>query len=125
MSHLMPFQIKNFENYCKALERVGVDPGFIMYTNHHVSNHQPAARLVTSSQLPAAQAYIAAPSDETFKRVVEIGVLLDTEWDRQTERWMIISFEGWEVLHTAFSRLYAKSGYSLTELTGVSEADFS
>jgi len=123
MSHLVPFPIQNFDAYCAGLERVGVQPGFVLYTNHHASNQQPAARLLSCEQLDAAQDYIVSPSDSAFKHMVEIGVLLDTEWDRETREWEIISFQGWEVLHTAFSRLYAKSRTSLTELTGV-DLDF-
>ena len=124
MSQQFPFQLHNFEGYCNGLHRVGIDPGFIMYTNHHASNDQPVARLLSAGQLEAAKDYIASPSDETFKRLVEIGVLLDTEWDRGTEQWEIIAFEGWEVLHTAFNRLHAKSRKTMTELIGVSDLDF-
>jgi hypothetical protein len=124
MPHLLPFQIQNFEAYGHGLHRMGIDPGYVMYTSHHASNDRPAARLITEDQLDAVQAYRAAPSDETFMRLVEMGALLDTEWDRRTSRWEIISFEDWEVLHKAFSRLYANSGQALMELTGVSDLEF-
>ena len=124
MPQLLPFPIQNFEGYCNGLRRMGIDPGYVMYTSRHASNGQPAARLISVDQLEAAQAYLASPSDETFVRLVELGVLLDTEWDRRTNQWEIISFEGWEVLHKAFSHLYARSGQALMELTGVSDREF-
>ena len=124
MPHLLPFQLQNFEGYCNGLHRVGIDPGYVLYTNHHASNNHPAARLVSAEQLDAVRAYITSPSDDRFMRLVRLGVLLDTEWDRGTEHWEIISFEGWEVLHMAFNRLHAKSGQLLMELTGVSDIDF-
>ena len=124
MPHLLPFQIQNFEGYCNGLHRMGIDPGYVMYTSHHASNDQPAARLISADQLDAVYEYRASPSDETFMRLVEMGALLDTEWDRKTKRWEIISFEGWEVLHKAFSRLHLHSGQALMELTGVSDLEF-
>jgi hypothetical protein len=123
MSHLLPFQIENFSAYYYALQRVGIDPGFIMYTNHHASDDLPAARLMATNQIGAAQNYITSPTDESFRRLVELGVLLDTEWDRETQHWEIISFQGWEALHQAFSRLHAKSQQSLKDLTGGSELE--
>jgi len=124
MPHQIRFQIENFDGYCMGLHRVGIDMGFVMYTNQHASNHRPAARLLSRMHLEAARSYAASPSDETFKYLVQTGVLLDTEWDRRTAQWEIISFEGWEVLHSAFSHLYAKSKQALLELTGVSDLDF-
>lgn len=124
MPHLLPFQIQNFEGYYNGLQRMGVDPGYVLYTNCHASNEQPAARLISVDQLDAVQAYMVSPSDETFKRLVELGALLDTEWDRRTTQWEIISFAGWEVLHKAFSRLYINSEHALVELTGVSGFEF-
>jgi len=118
MSQFLPFPIQNFEAHCEGLRRVGIDPGYVMYTNHHASHHLPVARLLTSSQLAVAQAYIASPSDESFRHLVEIGALFDTEWDRATSEWQIISFAGWEALHSAFSHLYAKSRHDLMEITG-------
>lgn len=124
MTHLIPFPLEHFENYCNTLQRVGVDCGYILYTNHHASNHQPASRMFMAEQMDAVQAYLDTPSDQTFRHLVEIGVFLDTEWDRETKIWQTISFQGWEILHDAFSRLYAKSGESLQELTGLSDLDF-
>lgn len=124
MPRIYPFPLQNFEGYCNGLHRVGIDPGYVMYTNQHASNGKPATRLISAEQLAAAQSYIANPGDEAFKRLVEIGALFDTEWDRRTERWEIISFEGWEVLHAAFSHLHVKAGQTLMELTGVSNLDF-
>ncbi|MBS4051128.1 MAG: hypothetical protein KGZ69_07990 [Methylomonas sp.] len=121
MSSIPPFPIENFEGYCDNLKRVGIDPGYVMYTNQHAGNDKPAARLISREQLAAAQAYIAAPSDDTFAHLVKLGALLDTEWDRNTRRWEIISFEGWEVLHKAFNHLHTKSGQVLKELTGLSD----
>ncbi|MDD4913402.1 MAG: hypothetical protein PHW13_00015 [Methylococcales bacterium] len=123
MPHQLPFPIQNFEAYCSGLLRVGIDPGFVMYTNDHAGSHHPVARLLSRELLDHAHAYIASPSDEGFKRLVEGGVLLDTEWDRITNQWQIISFEGWEALHAAFNRLHGKSRQALTELGGV-EPDF-
>ncbi|MFI3184589.1 MAG: hypothetical protein QX198_01245 [Methylococcaceae bacterium] len=123
MSHLLPFQIENFEGYCHGLHRMGIDPGYVLYTSHHASNNQPAARLISAVQLDAVQAYRATPSDETFMRLVEMGALLDTEWDRNTTRWEIISFEGWEALHKAFSRLHLHAGQALLELTGLPDLE--
>ena len=121
MPHKIRFPIENFAGYCAGLRRVGLDLGFVMYTNQHASNHYPAARLLPREHLQAAQAYAASPSDDGFRYLVNTGVLLDTEWDRRTERWQVISFEGWEVLHTAFSHLHTKSKQALLELTGVSD----
>ena len=123
MHHQIPFQLENFEVHCSNLHRVGIDSGFVLYTNHHASNNKPVARLLTAADLVAAKTYLANPSDEAFMHLVARGVLLDTEWDRQTEHWQIISFEGWEVLHTAFNRLHVKSGQALQNLTGLSELD--
>ncbi len=123
MPHQLRFPIENFAGYCTGIRRVGLDLGFVMYTNQHASNHNPAARLLPREHLQAAQAYAASPSDDGFRYLVGTGVLLDTEWDRHTENWQIISFEGWEVLHTAFNHLHAKSKQALLELTGVSDLD--
>jgi hypothetical protein len=123
MSHQPQFPIENFNAYCAGLRRVGLDTGFVMYTNQHAANHLPAARLLTREHLQAAQNYLAAPSDEGFTYLVRTGVLLDTVWDRRTEHWQIIAFEGWEALHTAFNHLHAKSKQALLELTGVSDLD--
>lgn len=121
MSSAAPFPIENFEDYCNNLKRVGIDPGYAMYTNQHASNDKPAARLISGHQLEAARAYIESPSDEAFVQLVKLGALFDTEWDRNTRHWEIISFEGWDVLHKAFNHLYAKSGQALLELTGLSD----
>ncbi len=121
MSSTPPFPIENFEGYCDNLKRVGIDPGYVMYTNQHASNDKPAARMISGEQLEAARAYIASPSDDTFAHLVKSGGLFDTEWDRNTSRWEIISFEGWEVLHKAFNHLHSKSGQALMELTGLSD----
>ncbi len=121
MSGLTPFQIDNFEAYCNTLKRVDIDPGYVMYTNRHAGNGLPAARCIGAHQLEAAQAHIDAPSDETFVRLVKLGALLDTEWDRNTAQWTIIAFEGWEVLNRAFTLLHTKSGQALLELTGLSD----
>ena len=123
MPHQFRFPIDNFTWYCAGLRRVGLDPGFVMYTNQHASNHHPAARLLPREHLQAAQAYAATPSDDGFRLLVRTGVLLDTEWDRRTEHWEIISFEGWEILHTAFNHLHAQAKQTLLELTGVSDLD--
>jgi len=123
MSTYLPFQLQHFESYCESLKRVGVDPGYVLYTNHHASNNKPAARLICGTCIQTAKTYIQTPSDEHFKQLVEAGVLYDTEWDRQTKHWEIISFEGWEILHKAFSHLHAKAAQSLTELTGVSDIE--
>ena len=123
MSHQIPFKLNNFETYCQTLDRVGVDPGFLLYTNSHASNHKPVARLLHVEQLSAAETYIANASDEHFKRLVALGVFIDTEWERDTEHWSIISFSGWEVLHTAFNRLHVKSSEHLQQLTGISADD--
>jgi hypothetical protein len=123
MPHQIPFPIENFAGYCTGLRRVGLDLGFIMYTNQHASNHHPAARLLPRVHLQAAQSYADSPSDEGFKYLVTTGVLLDTEWDRRTEHWQVISYEGWEVLHTAFNHLHTKYKQALLELTGVSDLD--
>lgn len=121
MSALSPFQIENFEGYCYNLKRVGIDPGYVMYTNHHASNDRPAARVISSQQLETAKAYVDNPTDETFTQLVKLGALFDTEWDRRTHHWDIIAFEGWEVLHRAFTHLHAKSGHAMLELTGLSD----
>ena len=121
MPSVLPFPINNFDAYCNGLKRVGIDPGYVMYTNHHASNGRPAARLISSEQLDAAQAYINTPTDELFVRLVKLGALFDTEWDRKTSRWELIAFEGWEVLHKAFSHLYVKSNQTMMELTGLSD----
>ena len=115
------FPIRNFEEYCDNLKRVGVNPGYIMYTNHHAGNNKPAGRLVSAEHLDAAIAYVDTCSDENFMRLVQAGVLFDTEWDRKTKYWEIISFEGWEVLHKAFSHLHFKATQAMTELTGISD----
>ncbi len=120
LSQMFSFQLQNFEAYCHNLNRVGIDPGYVLYTNHHASNNRPAARLISGNHVELAKIYIHTPSDEGFKELVEVGVLYDTKWDRQTKHWEIITFEGWEVLHKAFSHLHAKASHSLTELTGVS-----
>lgn len=124
MSTYLPFQLQNFAGYCDSLKRVGIDPGYVMYTNHHASNSKPAARLISAEKVELAKTYINSPSDETFMRLVEAGALFDTEWDRNTKQWEIIAFEGWEILHKAFSHLHAKASQSLTELTGVSDVEF-
>jgi hypothetical protein len=123
MSHNLPFQLQHFDAYCNELQRVGVEPGYVMYTNRHASNGQPATRLVSSDQLHAAEAYINSPSDQTFIQLVTLGVLFDTEWDRNTQGWKLISFRGWEKLHNAFSHLLAKSDKTLIELVGLSSLD--
>lgn len=124
MSTYLPFQLQNFEGYCDSLKRVGINPGYVMYTNHHASHNKPAARLIPADHLDVAISYIREASDENFRRLVEASVLFDTEWDRQTKHWEIIAFEGWEVLHKAFSHLHAKASHSLTEMTGVSDSEF-
>lgn len=123
MSTNLPFQLQNFEGYCDSLRRVGIAPGYVMYTNHHASNNKPAARLVPENHKDAVKAYIHESSDENFRRLVKASVLFDTEWDRQTKHWEIITFEGWEVLHKAFSHLHAKVSRTLTGLTGISGED--
>ena len=124
MSHHFPFQIKNFEGLCNTLERVGVDPGFVLYTNQHASNEQPMTRLIYAHQLEAAENYLNSPTDEHFRQLVKLGVLFDNEWDRNTASWAIISFKGWEALHTAFCHLHSHNSQSLLELTGLSSDDF-
>lgn len=119
--HLAPFHIENFKGYCDGLNRVGIDQGFVLYTNHHASNNRPSARLLASKQLALAEAHIASPSEATFKRLVATGVLQDTEWDFETNSWQIIAFAGWETLHNAFAHLHHKSAEALEELVGVSE----
>ena len=121
MPYLLPFQIENFKSYCDGLGRVGIDPGYVLYTNQYAGNSLPAARLVSGAQLSIAQEYIQAPNEELFTRLVAGGVMFDTEWDFATRNWQIISFEGWDVLHLAFSHLHAKSSNMLTELIGVSD----
>ncbi|MGD0962013.1 MAG: hypothetical protein ABSB19_19565 [Methylomonas sp.] len=123
MKHHIPFPLENFENYCKGLHRVGVEPGFVMYTNSHAGNHLPAARILPAIHMEAARAYIDNPTDAAFKKLVAAGVLLDTEWDRNSENWRLIAFEGWEVLHMAFSRLHVKAADILQDLTGVNDLD--
>jgi hypothetical protein len=123
MTHLLPFPIQHFESYCNGLQRVGIDPGYVLYTNNHAGSQRPEARLLSGNLLDIAQAYIASPSDDSFRKLVAAGVLLDTEWDRSTSHWEIISFEGWEALHNAFHRLHTKSRQILTELGGI-EPDF-
>ncbi len=123
MPRTLPFVIQHFEQYCNELQRMGIEPGYVMYTNHHAGNGEPATRLVLADQLEAAEAYISAPSDQTFMRLVAIGVLFDTEWDRNTRRWQIISFAGWEKLHHAFSQLLTKADQTLVELTGLSSLE--
>jgi hypothetical protein len=123
MTHLHPFPIQNFPAHCNSLQRVGVDPGFIMYTNNHAGSHHPVARPLSTAQLEPALAYIRTPSDENFRHLVEVGGLLDTEWDRSTNHWQIIDFVGWETLHTAFCRLHHKSMQELAEMGGA-EMDF-
>lgn len=121
MSSLVPFPLENFASYCDSLARVGIDPGYVLYTNRHASNNKPAARLVSTSQLAVVNAHIASPSDESFVQLVKAGVLFDNEWDRHTRQWELISFEGWEVLHKAFQHLHVKAGNTLSELTGLSD----
>lgn len=123
MSHPFPFPLPNFGAYCSSLQRVGVDPGFVMYTNEHAGSRQPAARLLPGAFADLARSYIDAPSDAGFQRLVEAGVLLDTEWERVTAHWEIIAFTGWEVLHASFNRLYGKSRLALVQMGGV-EPDF-
>ena len=123
MSTYLPFQLQNFDGYCDSLNRVGINPGYVLYTNHHASGNKPAARLISADHIDMVKTYIQVPSDENFRQLVEVGVLYDTEWDRRTKHWAIISFEGWEVLHKAFSHLHAKASHSLTELTGVSDVE--
>jgi len=118
MNHVLPFPLENFDGYCRDLYTLRLNPGYVMYTNRHANNNQPAARLIPADQLEAATAYIDAPSDETFMRLVQLGALLDTEWDRKTSHWVIVSFEGWEVLHKAFSRLNVRAERSMMELVG-------
>ncbi|MGR8931438.1 MAG: hypothetical protein ACU836_12420 [Gammaproteobacteria bacterium] len=124
MPNHLAFPLRNFENQCANLKRVGIDPGYVMYTNHHAGNNRPAARLLSSEHLDAAIAYIDAPSDENFMALVKAGVLFDTEWDHLTKHWKIVSFEGWEVLHKAFSHLHFKATQAMTELTGISDTEF-
>ncbi len=124
MSTYLPFQIQHFDGYCESLKRVGINPGYVLYTNHHASDNKPAARLISGEHVEMAKTYIHEPSDENFRKLVEVGVLYDTEWDRRTNHWDVISFEGWEVLHKAFSHLHARSSHSLTELTGISDMEF-
>ncbi len=119
-----PFQFQNFDGYCHALRRVGVDLGYVLFTNHHASNNKPAARFMAESHEELARAYISNPSDENFRKLVEVGALFDTEWDRNTKQWQLIAFEGWEVLHKAFNHLHVKASQSLTELTGLSDREF-
>lgn len=121
MSSLPPFPIDHFETYCDSLVRVGIDAGYVLYTNQHASNKKPAARLVSSRLLKAVREHIDSPSDESFVHLVKAGVLFDNEWDRNTRDWELIAFEGWEVLHKAFVHLHLKAGNALTDLTGLSD----
>ena len=123
MSQNLSFHLKHFDAYCDELQRVGVEPGYVLYTNHHASHGQPAARLVTAEQLSTVEAYITAPTAEAFIQLVALGVMFDTEWDRNTQHWQLISFHGWEKLHTAFSHLLAKVDKTLIELGGLSSLD--
>lgn len=124
MSSYIPFQLHNFEAHCDSLKRVGINPGYVMYTNHHASDNKPAARQISANHLLDAIAYINDPSDDNFRRLVQSGVLFDTEWDHNTKHWQIIDFEGWEVLHKAFSHLQVKASKSLMEITGIPDVDF-
>ena len=121
MSTLPLFPIAHFETYCDSLARVGIDPGYVLYTNQHASNNRPAARMLSASQVSAARQHINSPSDESFVKLVQAGVLFDNEWDRNTRHWELIAFEGWEVLHKAFSHLQFRAGNALTDLTGLSD----
>jgi hypothetical protein len=121
MPSLAPFPLDNFESYCDSLARVGIDPGYVLYTNRHASDNKPAARLISTAQLAAARAHISSPSDDTFVELVKAGVFFDTEWDRNTTTWQLIAFEGWETLHKAFQHLHFKAGSAFTELTGLSD----
>lgn len=118
MNPILPFPLQGFDAYCSDLHKLSLDPGYVMYTNRHANNDQPAARLIAPDQLEVALVYINTPSDETFMRLVQLGILLDTEWDRRTGNWAIISFEGWEVLHKAFCRLNGRAEKSMMELIG-------
>jgi len=121
MSSQAPFPIEQFKNYCDSLARVGIDPGYVLYTNQHASNNRPAARMVSSAQLAAVRRHLNSPGDESFVELVKAGVLFDNEWDRNTCHWELIAFEGWEVLHKAFLHLHVKAGNALTDLTGLSD----
>jgi hypothetical protein len=118
MSNMLQFPLQNFDAYCKDLHKLQLNPGYLMYTNRHAGNNEPAARLIPPNQLDAALAHIEAPCDETFMRLVALGVLLDTEWDRKTDNWVILSFDGWEVLHKGFSRLNQRVEKTMKELMG-------
>lgn len=118
MNHALQFPLQNFDAYCSDLHKLKLNPGYVMYTNRHAKNDQPAARLIPPDHLRAALAHIDAPSDETFMQLVRLGALLDNEWDRRTESWAIVSFEGWEVLHKAFCRLNGRVEKSMLELIG-------
>jgi len=118
MNHDLPFPLKNFDAYCRDLDKLRLNPGYVMFTNRHANNQQPAARLIAPEQLEAALAYINAPSDATFMEAVQLGVLLDTEWDRRTDQWVIVSFDGWEVLHRAFCRLNGRAEATMMALIG-------
>ncbi|MCQ8180486.1 hypothetical protein NP603_05155 [Methylomonas sp. SURF-1] len=118
MSMILPFPFYGFADYCNELKALGIDPGYVMYTDRHANNDQPSARLVAAEHLPAAQAYIEAPSDAAFVSLVQAGVLMDTEWERRTAGWLLVSFTGWEVLHKAFSRLNAKLDHSVLDMAG-------
>lgn len=123
MSHLKPFHIDNFKGYCDGLLRVGIDPGYVLYTNHHESNQRPATRLFAAEHLTIVEQHLANPSAESFKQLVAVGVLQDTSWDFQSTGWQIIAFSGWEVLHNAFGHLHHKAEQELEDSLGV--ADFS
>ncbi|ATG91447.1 hypothetical protein [Methylomonas koyamae] len=118
MGLTLPFPFYGFADYCNELKALGVDPGYVMYTDRHANNGQPSARLVPAEHLPAALAYIEAPSDATFIDLVQAGVLVDTEWERHTTGWLVVSFTGWEVLHKAFSRLNAKLDHAVLDMAG-------
>ncbi len=118
MNHVLQFPLQNFATYCNDLHKLNLDPGYVMYTNRHAGKDQPAARLISPNHLEAALAHIDAPSDETFMQLVRLGALLDTEWDRRTDNWALISFEGWDVLHNAFCRLNLRVEKSMLELIG-------
>jgi hypothetical protein len=125
MAHSLEFPLQNFENYCNELQRVGIEYGYVLYTNHHASNGRPATRLVPADQFDAVQNYLTSSSDETFTILVKMGVLFDTEWDRNTRHWVIISFDGWEKLHHAFERLLNKADEKLLTMTGLSSLELS
>lgn len=123
MSHALKFPIQNFDYYCDELQRLGIEPGFVLYTNHHASNGLAETRFVSANQLDAVETYLASPSDQTFIPLVKMGVLLDNEWDRNTRHWALISFNGWEKLHHAFERLLNKADQGLINLSGLSSLE--